>query len=175
MPNKKNVESVELLTKKFTSAQAVALADYRGLTAEETESLRSKARAAGVELRVGKNRLMKLALKNANADAMDKVLKGPTMVAFAPKDAVSMAKMVTEFAKTNEKFKVKAGLLTGRSIDSAQLTALASLPSREAMLSRLAGGLISPVQKFAYALEATRSKVVHAIDAVRRSKEGGAA
>lgn len=174
MPNTKKIAEVDELTERFKSATVAIMADYRGLNAEETEGLRTKVRDAGFELRVCKNRLLKLAIARAGSEALNGVLTGPTVVAFGVSDPVATAKVMTEFAKANDKLKLKGGLLEGRSVSVEQIAALATMPTRDQLLSRLAGGLKSPAQRIATAIDQARSKIVHAVDAVRRKQEEAA-
>lgn len=174
MPSQKKVAEVDALVERFERAQVAIMADYRGLNAEETEALRIKVREAGFELRVCKNRLLKLAIERTGGDALNRVLTGPTIVAFGLSDVVSPAKVMIEFAKTNDKLKLKGGLLEGRAVTAAQISALATMPNRAELLGRLCGDLKSPAQRVASAINQARSKVVYALDALRRKQEEAA-
>jgi large subunit ribosomal protein L10 len=174
MPNQKKISEVAALTERFKNAQVAIMADYRGLNAAQAENLRLKVREAGFELKVCKNRLVKLAIQNSGGEALNGVLTGPTIVAFGVTDPVAPAKVLTEFAKTNDKLKIKGGLLEGKAVNAAMIEQLAKMPSREELLSRLLGDLKSPISRLATVIENARGKIVHAVDAVRRKQEEAA-
>ncbi len=174
VPSKKKISEVEALTERFKNAQVAIMADYRGLNAVETENLRTKVREAGFELRVCKNRLMKLAIEASGGEKLNGVLTGPTIVAFGVEDPVAPAKVLTEFAKSNDKLKIKGGLLEGKSVTPETIEQLAKMPSREELLARLLGDLKSPITRLATVIENARGKIVHAVDAVRRKQEDAA-
>ncbi len=170
MPKPKKVETVASVRAKLASAKSIVVTDYRGLTVAEMTDLRNKLRAENVEYRIIKNRLAKLALKESGMDTLDEYLKGTTAIAFGLKDPVSPAKVLAEFAKTNEKLKLIGGLMDGARLDKSGIESLSKLPSRDVLLSRMLGSLTSPIQKLAYGLHQTVAKVVYAFDAVARMK-----
>lgn len=172
MPNKHNIDTVAAVKEKLAETKSLVVADYRGLSVEKMTELRAKLREEGVELRVIKNRLAKIALKESGLDPMDDYLKGMTTIAFGMKDPVSPAKVLAAFAKDNEQLRIIAGQMDGQLLDAAGVDELAKLPSREVLLSRLLGSLTSPISKVAYGLNQTVAKVVYAIDAVGRQKAG---
>ena len=170
MPSKVKLDTVVAVKEKLSQAKSIVVADYRGLSVSEMTTLRAKLREEGVELRVIKNRLAKIALKESDMDPMDEHLKGMTTIAFGMTDPVSPAKVLSEFAKDNEKLQILAGQMDNQVLDAAGIAELAKLPSREVLLGRLLGSLTSPVQKLAYGLNQTVAKVVYAVDAVGRKK-----
>lgn len=170
MPSKEKLDTVTAVKEKLSQAKSIVVADYRGLSVAEMTTLRAKLREEGVELRVIKNRLAKIALKESDMDTMDEHLKGMTTIAFGMNDPVSPAKVLSEFAKDNEKLRILAGQMDNQVLDAAGIAELAKLPSRDVLLGRLLGSLTSPVQKLAYGLNQTVAKVVYAVDAVGRKK-----
>lgn len=170
MPSKDKLDTVVAVKEKLSQAKSIVVADYRGLSVSEMTTLRAKLREEGVELRVIKNRLAKIALKESDMDTMDEHLKGMTTIAFGMSDPVSPAKVLSEFAKDNEKLRILAGQMDNQVLDAAGIAELAKLPSRDVLLGRLLGSLTSPVQKLAYGLNQTVAKVVYAVDAVGRKK-----
>ena len=170
MPKPEKVAAVDMVKEKLTRSKSVVVTDYRGMTVAQMTELRNKLRAQGVEYKIVKNRLAKIALKAAGLNPMDDYLKGTTALAFGIKDPVSPAKVLTAYAKDNEKLKILGGLMDNRLLDLSALTELSKLPSREALLSRMLGSLTSPVQKLAFALHQTTAKLVYALDAVARQK-----
>ena len=146
------------IKEKLQNAQSVVLYDYRGLTVEQVTKLRNECRKAGVEYVVYKNNLIGLAAKEAGIEGLDDYLKGPTAVAFGMTDAVAPAKIISGFVKEVKKTEVKGGILSGNVIDVAGVENLASMPSREVLIARIMGSMMSSVSKFVYCLEAIRKK-----------------
>lgn len=172
MPNKQKFDTVASVKETLSRAKSIVVADYRGLTVDQMTDLRRRLRQEGVELRVIKNRLAKIALKESNMDTMDEHLKGMTTIAFGMDDPVSPAKVLARYAKDNEKLQIIAGQMDNQVLDVAGINELATLPSRDELLGRLLGSLTSPIQKLAYGLNQTVAKVVYAVDAVGRQKAG---
>lgn len=146
------------IKEKLEKAQSVVLYDYRGLTVEQVTKLRNECRKAGVEYVVYKNNLIGLAAKEAGIEGLDDYLKGPTAVAFGMNDAVAPAKILSNFVKEVKKTEVKGGILSGNVIDVAGVETLAAMPSREVLIARIMGSMMSSVSKFVYCLEAIRKK-----------------
>ena len=146
------------IKEKFEKAQSAILVDYRGLNVAEVTDLRNQLRKAGVEYAVLKNTMINLAVKDMNLDDLKPHLEGPTAVAFGFEDAVAPAKILSEFAKKNKKITIKCGVCDGAYIDEAGVQSLASTPSREVLIAKIMGSMMSSVSKFVYALEAIRKK-----------------
>ena len=157
---------------KLTKAQSVVLVDFRGLTVQEATELRKKLREAGVELKVTKNTLTRLAAEKADLKDLHAYLEGPTALAFGYEDPVSPAKILSDFAKDHKKLELKGGVLEGRVIDQAMVTALAELPTREVLLGQLVGLMQAPIRNLAYVLSAPIRNTVYVLDAVRQKEEG---
>ena len=143
---------------KFEKAQTAVLVDYRGINVAEVTELRNQLRKAGVEYAVLKNTMINLAIKDMNLDDMKAHLEGPTAVAFGYEDAVAPAKILSEFAKKNKNVTIKCGVVDGTYIDEKGVQALANTPSREVLIAKIMGSMMSSVSKFVYALEAIRKK-----------------
>ncbi len=146
------------IKEKLVAAKSVVLIDYRGLTVAEVTELRNQCRKAGVEYAVLKNTMVNLAAKEAGIEGLKSFLKGPTAVAFGMEDAVAPAKVLTEFIKKTKKTEVKCGLLDGQILDAAGVEALAAIPSREVLIAKIMGSMMSAVSKFVYVVEAIRKK-----------------
>lgn len=146
------------IKEKLVNAKSVVLVDYRGLTVAEVTELRNQCRKAGVEYAVLKNTMVNLAAKEAGIEGLESYLKGPTAVAFGMEDAVAPAKVLTEFIKKTKKTEVKCGLLDGQILDAAGVEALAAIPSREVLIAKIMGSMMSAVSKFVYVVEAIRKK-----------------
>lgn len=146
------------IKEKLVAAKSVVLIDYRGLTVAEVTELRNQCRKAGVEYAVLKNTMVNLAAKEAGIEGLEAFLKGPTAVAFGMEDAVAPAKVLTEFIKKTKKTEIKCGLLDGQILDAAGVEALAAIPSREVLIAKIMGSMMSAVSKFVYVVEAIRKK-----------------
>lgn len=161
MPNAKVlVEKQQLVsevTAKLQESSCTVVADYRGLTVAQVTQLRKNLREAGVEFQVLKNTLVRRATAEANLSELDSVLTGPTAIAFG-KDVVAPAKVLSDFAKKNDKLQIKGGVVEGRVVDQAQIKALADMPSREGLLSMLLSVLQAPIRNFALAVKAVSEK-----------------
>ena len=164
---------VSELKDKLQGATALYYTDFTGLNVKRMTDLRRRLRKANVEYVVIKNTL---ALRAVNESGLvGERLKGPTGLVVA-KDAVVAAKVITDFAKENDKKPaVKGGVFEGKSIDVAQVTKLASMPSREQMLAELGAGLQSPMAAFVGALNGVLYMFAGALEALRSQKEGASA
>jgi large subunit ribosomal protein L10 len=138
-------------------SQTLALAEYRGLTVEHLNALRKTAREKGVYLHVLKNTLARRAVKGTPFEVASDAMVGPLIYGFS-EDAVAAAKVVSDFAKTNDKLIVKAGAYAGKVLDAQGVTSLASIPSKEVLLSQLLGLMQSPVARIARVLSAVAEK-----------------
>lgn len=134
-------------------SQTLALAEYRGLTVEALNKLRVNARAQGVYLHVLKNTLARRAVAGTSFEAASEGMVGPLIYGFS-EDAVAAAKVIADFAKTNDKLVIKGGAYGGKALDVNGVKALAAVPSKEVLLSQIAGLLKSPVQRTAAVLAA---------------------
>jgi large subunit ribosomal protein L10 len=158
MANQAKQEIVAQLAEKIKAASTIVMVDYKGLSAGDADALRKTTREAGVDYFVAKNRLFKLALKEAGIEAeFEAELKGTTAFAMA-EDAVTPAKVIYDFAEGKEVFNIKGGLVEGKKADIATIEALAKLPSREQLLSMVLNGMMGPVRKLAYAFNAIADK-----------------
>lgn len=152
---------VETLKEKFAKASTVVLVDFRGITVEEDTALRNEFRKAGCEYAVIKNSMIRLAIKDLPyGEQMSALLEGTTAVAFGYEDMIAPAKIAVEFGKKlkNQKLAIKGGACDGSYLDVAGVTALAELPSKEVLIARLMGSMMSAVASFARVIEAIRKK-----------------
>ena len=138
---------------QVAKAQTLALAEYRGLTVEHLNALRRTARDRGVYLHVLKNTLARRAVAGTPFEVAAESMAGPLIYGFS-EDAVAAAKVIADFAKTNDKLIVKAGAYAGKALDAEGVKALAAVPSKEVLLSQLLGLMQSPVSRFARVLAA---------------------
>ena len=134
-------------------AQTLALAEYRGLTVAQLDTLRKTARAQGVYLHVLKNTLARRAVAGTSFEVLAGSMSGPLIYGFS-EDAVAAAKVIADFAKTNDKLVIKAGAYAGKALDANAVKALAAIPTKEVLLAQICGLLQSPVSRFARVLAA---------------------
>jgi large subunit ribosomal protein L10 len=156
-------------------AQSVVAAEYRGLTVGQMTELRAKARKQGVYMRVVKNTLARKALAGTSFEAVGPKLKGPLVLAFSKDDPGAAARVVKDFAKSNEKLVATLVSLGGQVLPGAELEKVASLPTREQALAMLMGVMKAPIQKLVGTLAAPGSKLVRTIAAVRDQKQAAGA
>ncbi len=136
---------------------SLVMAEYRGTTVSDMTKLRRTAREKGVYLHVLKNTLARRAVAGSPFEVVSGEMSGPLIYGFSP-DAVAAAKVMSDFAKTNDKLVIKAGAFEGRALDKAAVAVLANIPSREVLLAQIAGLLNSPVARFARVLAAVADK-----------------
>jgi large subunit ribosomal protein L10 len=144
----KKQELVESYTEELSRSQAVILTDYRGLLVTELNQLRNKMREAGSGYHVVKNRLVKLALREAGLPVPEELLQGPTAIGFCYKDVIAPAKVLTEYAKESKALTIKGGILGDKVIDMQAISSLANLPPRDVLLAQLLSGMQSPIAGF---------------------------
>ncbi len=157
----------DIASRSFT----LIAADYKGLSVSDMTALRSQARKAGVHLRVARNTLVRRALKGTQFECMSESLIGPVLLAFAGDELSAGARLIRDFAKTNDKLVVKVLSLGGKLLDSKQLDAVAKLPTRDEALSKLLAVMQAPIAKFVQTLAAPQSKLVRTLAAVRDQKQ----
>ena len=151
-------------------AQAIIVAEYRGLGVGVMTDLRARARKSGVYLRVLKNTLVRRAVKDTPFDKLADKLVGPLVYGISS-DPVATAKVLNDFAKANERFVIKAGGMPNAVISAKEVTALANMPSREQLLATLLGTMQAPVVKFVQTLNEVPGRFVRTLAAVRDQKE----
>jgi large subunit ribosomal protein L10 len=158
------------VSEKVAQAQAIVLAENRGLEVQDMTQLRAKARSQGVYLRVLKNTLARRAVTGTPFEKLSDQMTGPLAYGIS-KDPVAVAKVLNEFAKGNEKFVIKAGAMANQVMSSKEVAALAALPSREELLARLMATMQAPVAKLARTLNEVPAKLVRTLAAVRDQKQ----
>jgi len=160
MANQKAIEKkkseVSALAEKMQESKLVLLTDYRGISVEDVTGLRSNLRKADAEYKVIKNNITRRALAEAKIEGLEDLLVGPTAVVLASEDYLEPLKAVYEYAKNNETYKIKGGVIDGKVMTTEELITLAKLPSRETLISMLAGALLGNISKLAVALDQVR-------------------
>ena len=149
-------EEVSKLAAEIKEAKLVLLVDYRGINVEDVTGLRTTIRNAKASFRVIKNNITRRALAEAGIEMDGSVLEGPTAVIMTNEDYLEPTKAIYEFSKANEFYKIKGGVVEGKVMTAAEIITLAKLPSRETLLSMLAGALLGNISKLAVALVQVR-------------------
>ncbi|WEV69046.1 50S ribosomal protein L10 [Bifidobacterium sp. ESL0775] len=161
------------LTEQFRAADAVYLTEYRGLTVPQISDLREKL-GRDTSYSVAKNTLARIAAKEAGYEGFDEALAGPSAITFVKGDYVEAAKVLRDFAKKNKALVIKGGFADGTMYDAEGFMKLASLESRETLLSRMAGDLKGSMSKAARTFVALPTKAVRTFDALREKQEKAA-
>ena len=154
---------------EVAKAQAIVVAEYRGLEVGNMTELRRQARNAGVYLRVLKNTLARRAVKDTPFEKLSDQMVGPLIYGMSS-DPVATAKVMNEFAKANDKLVIKAGAMPNSLISSAEVKALANMPSRDELIAKLLGTMQAPVAQFVRTLNEVPSRFVRTLAAVRDAK-----
>lgn len=171
---KKNLKEAQVaeMHEKLKRSKAVFLADFRGLNVEKATALRNELRSINVEYKVFKNTLFDLAAKETDYDCLYEFLAGPTAVAISYDDPAAAAKQLSKFAKDAKGiFALKAGAMSGRVLNVAQIQELAELPSREVLLAKMLGSMQAPATNFVGVLAALPGSLVRVLDAIKNQKQ----
>ena len=162
MANQNNIkqkeEEVKELAAKMNGASLVLLTNYRGINVADDTVLRKAVREIGAEYTVIKNNITRRALNECGIDTLNEVLEGPTAVIIAKEEYLPALKAIYKYAKENDFYEIKGGVLEGKVSTVEELSTLAQLPSREELIAKLAGCLLANVSKLAATLDAVRAK-----------------
>ena len=162
MPNAKVLakkqSDAEELKNKFEKSKLVILADYRGINVEDITKIRADLRKSESEYVVAKNSTLKFAVKGTEVEGISEYLEGPTAVTFSYEDYVSPAKVLYDYAKNSEFYKIKAGIMDGKVIPAEEVIKLAKLPSKEMLLTQLATVLLANIRNLAVVLDQVAKK-----------------
>ncbi len=162
------------VAKEISGAQAIILAENRGMSVADVTRLRANARASGIYFRVVKNTLVRRAVVDTPFALLADKMSGPLAYGIGT-DPVAVAKVLNDFAKGNEKFVIRAGAMPGQMMSPKDVAALASLPSRQELLGKLVATMQAPIAKFVRTLNEVPSKFVRALAAVKDQKDAGTA
>jgi large subunit ribosomal protein L10 len=170
------VEVVDEVKTRLGAASASIVSEYRGLSVTELADLRHALSAAGGDYKIFKNTLVRRAVDGSEYQPLADYLSGPSALTFVQGDVSAVAKALRDFSRTNPHLVIKGGLADGSLLTSADLAALADLPSREVLLARLAGALAAPMQQMAGLLQALPQNLAYGISAlIEQREEGGEA
>ena len=155
---KQKEEAVNSLAAELKDASLVLLVDYRGINVEDATKLRKEVREANAEYKVIKNNIIKRALNANGENGLDSLLEGPTALITSKEDYLAPAKAIYNFAKNNDFYKIKGGIIEGKVMTAEEIITIAKLPSRQELLAKLAGALLGNITKLAVALDQVRSQ-----------------
>ena len=173
MPTAEKTAAIEELRQTFDGATAIFLADFTGLDVESLTNLRRKCRENGVKLEVVKNTLAVKAAKAPQLDELATHFRGPTAVAVSEDDPTSPARVLLDFRKDHEKLEVKLGFVEGRVLNPQEVKALATLPTRDQLISQVMQLAMAPTQNLVWAIKDTVGRLVRTVDAVRDGMDKG--
>ena len=159
--NQKKAE-VKELAEKMKNAKLILLADYRGINVSDVTEIRSKLRKVNAQYSVIKNNITRRALAECNIEGLDEQLEGPVAVIMSNEDYLEPSKIIYEFSKANEYYKIKGGVIDGKVVSAEEIITLAKLPSRETLIAQLAGALLGNITKLAVALDQVQKQKAEA-------------
>jgi large subunit ribosomal protein L10 len=170
MANQQKTDQVAALTEKFQNAASVAVTDYSGLTVEKATLLRKELRQKNVGYLVAKNTLLKIAAHEAGLKDIDSYLTGPTAIAFGTEDPGTMAKILYDFGRTNEKPKIKAIFIDGQLYPGAEAERIAKLPGRDQLIAQVVGNIMAPLQNLVFTLNAVTREFIGTVEALKEKQ-----
>jgi len=174
MAKPEKIAKVEEIKERFLGHEVILLTDFSGLKVDEINSLRFQLRDIGAEYRVLKNTLTLLAIKDTVYEEVGTFMEGPVAAAFVTGDPMAVAKELVGYARTNPNLVIKGGFMEGKVLKAADIRNLATLPSREVLLAKIAGALKSPVYGLHNVLSGPCRKLVYALQAVSETKSEAA-
>ena len=155
-------EEVANLAAKMKEAKIILLTDYRGINVADVTELRSELRKSDSEYKVIKNNIIRRALAENGIEGLDDLLEGPTAIVIGTEDYLEPSKVIYNFSKNNEFYKIKGGIIEGKVMTAEEIITLAKLPSRQELMAKLAGALLGNITKLAVALDAVREQKANA-------------
>ncbi|NLM98158.1 MAG: 50S ribosomal protein L10 [Halanaerobiaceae bacterium] len=161
---------VNEIAEKLSASKSVVVTDYKGLDVAALTELRKRLREAGVEYKVIKNTLARIAASKAACEELNQLFVGPTAIAFGIEDAVSPAKILVDFSKENNALEIKGGALNGEVIDFDKVKALAEIPPREVLLSQVLAGMKSPISGLVNVLAGNIRGLVQVLSQIKEQK-----
>ena len=159
---KQKEEEVSKLAEKLKEAKVILLTDYRGINVADVTKLRADLRNTNSEYKVIKNNIIKRALDANGESGLDDLLEGPTAIVIGTVDYLEPSKVIYNFSKNNEFYKIKGGIIEGKVMTAEEIITLAKLPSRQELMAKLAGALLGNITKLAVALDAVREQKANA-------------
>jgi large subunit ribosomal protein L10 len=174
LPTKEKIDAVAELKERLQNNEIAVMTQYVGINVAQVTELRKRLREAGVDFKVYKNTLARIALRDLGAEDAADFMQGPTAWAFS-KDPLAPAKILKEFSNTIPFISVVGGVLNGKTVSKQQVDILASMPPREVLLAQVVGTIAAPMRNLVGALSALPRNLVNVLDQVRKQKEEGGA
>lgn len=176
MPTEAKRREIDELAERVKSSEAVYIVEYRGLSVSKSTAVRKLIRASDGEMKVAKNTLMRIALREAGTVTADEIDSGPNAYVFAYKDVAATAKALRDFSKErgNEALVIKGGIMGGKLLNKDQVLALADLPPREVLIAQLLGVMNGPIRGLVTVLSGTPRALVTALSQIAEQKEKAA-
>jgi len=171
MARPEKTKQVEELSEIFNNARSVVLNDFTGLNVEKISELRRLCGQSGVEFRVVKNTLAKRSIKGTPAEDLEQYFNGPTALAISRDSENLSAKILVKFAEEYELPRLKAGVVEGKVIDATDVLALAKLPSKDELMSKLLGGIMTPGNRLVSVLQGSLRNLLYALNAIVEKKQ----
>jgi len=171
MSTPQKIEILRDTQERIREVRGIYLADFSGMSVEKLSLLRKRCREQQVQFRVIKNTLLKRAFNDRGITELDPFLEGPTGLVFSPGNEMSPAKILADFAREHERPRIKAAVVDGRLFDDKAIAVLATLPSREVLLSQLLSTFIAPMTQFLGAIDATLRLPAIMADVLEREKQ----
>ena len=159
---KQKKKAVSELAEKIKQAKVVLLTDYRGINVADVTEMRSKLRGVNTEYKVIKNNITRRALEECKVEGLEELLEGPTAVVLGYDDYLEPSKIIYNFSKENDFYKIKGGIIDGKVVSTEEIITLAKLPSRETLIAKLAGALLGNITKLAVALDQVQKQKAEA-------------
>ena len=174
MPRPDKVEKVAEIKERFDANQAVVVTEYRGLTVEEMADLRKALRPSGVELKVAKNTLVRIALRETEYEPLLELIEGPVALAYIEEDVVKASQALIAYVRKNPKLKLKGGLVEGRVVHGQDVRTIATLPPREVLIAQVLGSIKAPLNNLVGVLTGPSRGLVQVLNGIREKKEEAA-
>ncbi len=173
MDNPKKATEVKELGEKFRAAKSAILTDFRGLSVAEMTALRNLLRKSNIEYRVIKNRLAKIAIQNTSLAELGSLLSGPNGISLGYDDPVTSSKLLSQFVRSTTNLDIRGGVIEGKLYRKEEILAIAELPPREVLISRVVGGIASPLSGLVQVLCGPVRQLLGTLEALRSRKEEG--
>jgi len=170
-PNK--ATEVKALEEKFRVAKSAILTDFRGLSVAEMTALRNLLRKSNIEYRVIKNRLAKIAIQDTSLAGLESLLSGPNGISLGYDDPVTSSKLLSQFVRSTDNLNIRGGVIEGKLYRREEILAIAELPPRKVLISRVVGGIASPLSGFVQVLCGPIRQLLGTLEALRARKEEG--
>lgn len=171
MPSVQNTQKLEAIKADLENVSALWIVDYRGLTVKESQALRAEIREAGAVMKVYKNTLVQIALKDLEMPNADEALAGPSAFVFCEGDPVASAKALKDFAKKNENLQIKGGVMDGAYVNAEAVEKIAALPSREELLAKLLATMQNPLTQTVRVLNGPMEAFARCVNAIAEQKD----